>query len=139
MARPGSKERKSSMNAVAEKRPMETTREREREQYISPDVNIYQNKDGYVLEAEMPGVSKDGLEVTLEGNELTITGQRSDEALKGAQPVFIESRPLNYRRVFELDPTVDTTKISAKVEQGVLVLSLPTAERVKPRKITIGD
>jgi len=127
------------MNAVAEKRPLETTRERDREQYISPDVNIYQNKDGYVLEAEMPGVAKEGLEVTLEGNELTITGRRTEENLQGALPVFIESRPLNYRRVFELDPTVDTAKINAKMEQGVLVLTLPTAEKVKPRKITIGD
>ena len=87
----------------------------------------------------MPGVAKDGLEITLEDNELTITGRRSDESPKGAEALFLESRPLNYRRIFELDPTVDTTKISAKVEQGILKLTLPKTERVKPRKITVGD
>src|SRR6059036_1182808 len=44
------------------------------QEFVSPEVNIFETKDGYVLEAEMPGVSKDGLEVTLEGNELTIVG-----------------------------------------------------------------
>jgi HSP20 family molecular chaperone IbpA len=45
-------------------------------QYVTPDVNIYEAKDGYVLEAEMPGVNKDGLEITLEGHQITITGGR---------------------------------------------------------------
>jgi len=127
----------STLTQQQEKRPAETTRERE--QFISPDVNIYETKDGYVLEAEMPGVSKDGLEITLDGNELTILGRRKDEAPTGADLLFAETRPLNYRRIFELDPTVDTTKIGAKVEQGILVLTLPKTEKVKPRKITIGD
>lgn len=127
------------MNTVTqqEKRPAELSREREH--YVSPDVNIYDTKDGYVLEAEMPGVSKDGLEITLEGNELTIVGRRHDETPQGAAAIFRESRMMNYRRIFELDPTVDSSKISAKMEQGILILTLPKAEKVKPRKITIGD
>jgi len=120
-----------------EKRTPETQTQREREQFVTPDVNIYETKDGYLLEAEMPGVSKDGLEITLEGTELTITGRRSDQPPKEADILFAESRPLNYRRVFELDPTVDTAKINAKIEQGVLVLTLPKAEKVKPKRITI--
>ena len=127
------------MNTVSqpEKRPADLNRERE--QYLSPDVNIYDTKEGYLLEAEMPGVGKDGLEITLEGNELTIMGRRTDESPQGAQVIFRESRPMNYRRIFELDPTVDSSKISAKMEQGILMLTLPKAEKVKPRKITIGD
>ena len=125
------------MNTMTQQeRPQESARERE--QYTTPDVNIYETKDGYLLEAEMPGVPKSGLEITLEGNELTITGRRTDEAPK-AEVLFLESRPLNYRRVFELDPTVDTSKISAQMEQGILTLTLPKAEKVKPRKITIAD
>ena len=120
-----------------EKRASETQSQREREQFVTPDVNIYETKDGYLLEAEMPGVSKEGLEITLEGTELTITGRRSDQAPNDADILFAESRPLNYRRVFELDPTVDTAKINAKMEQGVLVLTLPKAEKVKPKRITI--
>jgi len=125
------------MTQQQEKRTPETQQQREREQFLAPDVNIYETKDGYLLEAEMPGVSKEGLEITLEGTELTLTGRRSDQPPREADILFAETRPLNYRRVFELDPTVDTAKINAKMEQGVLTLTLPKAERVKPKKITI--
>ena len=51
--------------------------------WVAPEVNIYETPDGYVLEAEMPGVTKDGLEITLEGNTLTFVGHRHDEVVKG--------------------------------------------------------
>lgn len=106
------------------------------ESYLSPEVNIFETKDGYVLEAEMPGVSKDGLEITLEGTEITITGHRHVEPMPG-EALFQESRNAGFRRVFELDPAIDTGKVSARMEQGVLKLTLPKSERVKPRKITV--
>jgi HSP20 family protein len=53
--------------------------------------------------------------------------------------VYGESRPLDYRRVFELDPSIDAARITAKVEQGVLTLTLPKAESVKPRKIAVTE
>jgi len=109
-----------------------------REEYAVPEVNIFETKDGYVLEAEMPGVNKDGLEITLDGNEITITGRRGAETVSG-EPVFRERRLADYRRVFELDPAIDTAKIAARLEQGVLTLSLPKSERVKPRKITVSE
>jgi len=124
------------MNAVTQ-RETETRPER-RVSCITPEVNIFEDKDGYHLECEMPGVSKDGLELTLEGHELTIYGRRKEEQLQG-EVIFRESRPMDYRRVFELDPTIDTSKLSAKMEQGVLKLYLPKTEKVKPRKITIND
>ena len=108
------------------------------EEFISPEVNICETKDGYVLEAEMPGVNKDGLEITLENNELTIIGRRSSETV-AAEPLFRERSTANFRRVFELDPAIDTGRINAKVNQGVLTLTLPKSEHVKPRKITVGD
>ncbi len=107
-----------------------------RQEYLLPDVNIFETKDGYVLEAEMPGVSKEGLEITLEGNEMTIVGHRQTEVQPG-ELLFRERRLADYRRVFELDPAVDTTKVSAKMEQGVLTLTLPKSEQVKPRKIKV--
>jgi HSP20 family protein len=120
-----------------ETRPATNNRDPNRE-FVVPEVNIFETKDGYILEAEMPGVNKDGLEITVEGNEITIVGRRQTENLTG-QPLFRESRELDYRRVFELDPAIDTAKVSAKIEQGVLTLTLPKSERVKPRKITVGD
>ena len=104
--------------------------------FVTPEVNIFEAKEGYVLEAEMPGVNKDGLEITLEGNEITLVGRRHPETLK-AEVLYRESRPADYRRVFELDPAIDSAKISAKMDQGVLTLHLPKTEKVKPRKISI--
>jgi HSP20 family protein len=122
------------MNATLQK---ETRATNEREtQFVSPEVNIYETKDGYILEAEMPGVNKEGLEITLEGNEITITGHRHTEPLS-SQALFHESHNADYQRVFELDPAIDTAKVSARMDQGVLKLTLPKSERVKPRKISV--
>ena len=84
-----------------------------RVEYVTPPANILESKDGYVLEAEMPGVSKDGLEVTVENGELTILGHRAPAESKGRE-VYRESRHFDYRRSFELDPSIDTAKITAK-------------------------
>ena len=108
----------------------------QRQEYVAPNVNIFETNDGYVLEAELPGVNKEGLEITLEDNELTIVGRRNQEPVQG-EPLFRERRLADYRRVFELDPAIDTGKVSARIEQGVLSLTLPKSERVKPRKITV--
>jgi len=107
--------------------------------YVIPLVNIAETKDGYELQAEMPGVSKSGLEILLEGNELTIVGHRDDSAISGAMLLHRESRPAGFRRVFELDPAIDTQNIRARMENGVLHLTLPRAEKLKPRKIAVGD
>jgi HSP20 family protein len=122
------------MKATLQKEPRAA--EQRASTFISPEVNILETKDGYVLEAEMPGVSKDGLEVTLEGNELTITGHRQLQPPAG-EALFRESHESGFRRVFELDPAIDTAKVSARMEQGVLTLTLPKSERVKPRKISV--
>ena len=122
------------MNTVQETRP--STNRAVRQEYAAPEVNIFENKDGYVLEAEMPGVNKEGLEITLEGNELTLVGRRHSEAAPG-DSIFQESHARDYRRVFELDPAIDATKVSAKMEQGILTLTLPKSEKVKPRKIKV--
>jgi len=125
------------MNAVAKKEnnKVETVSAPERT-YVAPEVNIFELEQGYVLEADMPGVTKDHLEVTLENNSLTLIGERTDEALPGTV-VYHESRPVTYRRVFEVDPMIDTTKIRAQINQGVLTLELPKADTVKPRKIAV--
>ncbi len=127
------------MNAVASQKQEGAVSKvrRDEERYLTPEVNIYENKDDYLLQAEMPGVTKDGLELTLEGHVLTIVGHRSQEMPKGSTPLYRESQPYDFRRVFELDPTIETGKINAKMEQGVLVVRLPKAEKVKPRKISI--
>ena len=122
------------MNATVQKENRTTNSQPN--EFVAPDVNIFETGDGYVLEAEMPGVNKSGLEITLDGTEITIVGHRQVEPLNG-QPLFRESHQANYRRVFELDPAIDTAKISAQMDQGILTLTLPKSEKVKPRKITV--
>ena len=106
--------------------------------YVTPEVNILETREDYVLQAELPGVNKDGLEITLEGNELTLVGRRQRGGLK-TPALYRESSNADYRRVFELDPAIDAARIDAKIEQGILTLRLPKSDRAKPRKITVNE
>ncbi len=113
-----------------------TNGQQAQEQFIPPVATVTENGDGYTLQVEMPGVNKEGLEMWVENNELTIIGRRSLPTVQGTL-VHREMRRDNFRRAFELDPSIDAGKISAKIEQGILTLTLPKAEQVKPRKITV--
>ena len=106
-------------------------------EYVQPQVNVFSTKDGYVLEAELPNVNKDGLTVSVEGSTLTIEGRRLASSVPESELLYRESRDTDYRRVFELDPSIESGKISAKLEQGILTLTLPKAEAVKPRTIAV--
>jgi len=130
------------MNAVAETQNRPGTRESQGTQkgngrgYIMPPANISATNDEYVIEVEMPGVDKQGLEVTVEGNELTIIGRRKTEIPEG-EVCYCESPLADYRRAFEFGPDVDTSRITAEMEQGVLRLHLPKSERAKPKQIEV--
>jgi len=130
------------MNATltkSEKKPARSEGNgRERASFLTPAANIHEDKDGYVLEAEMPGVNRDGLTITVENGELVILGRRVKPELPGLW-LHRESRDADYRRVFELDPSIDASKITAKMDGGVLTLHLPKAEAVKPRLIKVTD
>ena len=115
------------------------TRESDRsqaEQFITPPDSVTEISDGYMLGIEMPGVKKDGLEISVENNELTVIGRRSLPVVEGTL-IHRESRTENVRRMFEIDPSIDADKISAKIDQGLVALNLPKAEHVKPRKIAV--
>lgn len=122
-------------NLVCESRSTNGDR-RATEQFIAPAATVLENADGYTLKVEMPGVSKESLEMWVENNELTIVGRRSMPQVEG-KLLHRESRPENFRRAFEIDPSIDAGKISATIEQGVVILTLPKAEQVKPRKIAV--
>jgi HSP20 family protein len=106
------------------------------EQFIAPAATILENADVYTLEVEMPSVNKENLEMWVENNELTIQGRRAVPSVEGTL-IHRESRLENFRRSFELDPSIDAGRISAKIDQGVVTLTLPKAEQVKPRKIAV--
>jgi HSP20 family protein len=92
--------------------------------------------EGYTLEVEMPGVTKDGVDITVNEGKLLITGKRESLETTG-RTVYSERPSADYARVFELDPSIDTERISASIEQGLLTLKLHKAEAAKPRKITV--
>ena len=104
--------------------------------FATPLVDIESTQDGYVLYAEMPGVSKDGIEVTVENGDLLIVGHRRPLEVSG-EPIYRESRLYDFRRVYELDPSIDTSRVSARIENGLLTVNLPKAEKVKPRRIEV--
>ena len=104
--------------------------------FATPLVDIESMQDGYVLYAEMPGVSKDGIEVTVENGDLLIVGHLRPLEVSG-ESIYRESRPYDFRRVYELDPSIDTSRISARIENGLLIVNLPKAEKVKPRRIEV--
>ena len=108
----------------------------QKEQFVAPSASMLEEGDGHVLQVEMPGVNKEGLEISIENNELTIIGRRSLPTVQGTL-IHHESRRENYRRTFERDPSINSDKISAKVDQGVVTLTLPKAEHVRPRKISV--
>ncbi|PYI89316.1 MAG: heat-shock protein Hsp20 [Verrucomicrobia bacterium] len=112
------------------------TRPGQAERFITPVASVTEDGDAYQLKVEMPGVNKDGLEISVENNELSIIGRRTLSPIEGTI-IHQESRPENFRRVFELDPSIDTGKVAARMDQGILTLTLPKAEQVKPRKITV--
>jgi HSP20 family protein len=122
-----------------ENKPLTAERENQaRTHYLAPLVNIVESHDGYELQAEMPGVAKSGLEVTVENGQLIIVGRRARYESPGVL-LHGESRDYDFRRAFEIDPSIDAARISAKLDQGVLTLQLPKAEAVKPRKIVVTE
>lgn len=114
----------------------ETVSQSQRIQFATPPVNVRQDAEGYILEAEVPGVAKDGVEVRVEDGRLYLTAYRKEAAGLG-EPLYRETSAMAYRRVFDLDPSIDPSKITAKIDQGLLTVRLEKAEAVKPRKIAV--
>ncbi|HUK42175.1 MAG TPA: Hsp20/alpha crystallin family protein [Candidatus Acidoferrales bacterium] len=120
----------------AQDKPMRDKEEtRSQEQYITPPVDIYEIGEGLAVKADLPGVAKEGLDVRVENNLLTIRGKAHHIA--PGDPVYREYGLVNFFRQFELNEKVDQTKISAELKNGVLTLKLPRAEETKPRKIDV--
>jgi len=102
----------------------------------APRADITGNADRTIVRLDLPGVTREGLEITIEEQQLSITGRRAASPVSGRR-INTEIRPLDFRRVFELSPSIDTTRITADLADGVLTLTLPTAEKVKPRQIPV--
>jgi HSP20 family protein len=117
-----------------DKKPESTTPGR---RYL-PVTDIYETADALKVVLEMPGVDKDGVEVRVENDVLTIDGQVDFSKYQGLSPVYTEYNVGNYARSFQLSSKIDQDRISADLQDGVITLVLPKAEKAKPRKIKVG-
>src|SRR6478609_5372740 len=104
---------------------------------LKPAYRISQTPEAWTLTAQLPGVAKDGLELTAEDGVISIRGRRQWQQPEGWTPLYRESYDSAYALTLEYDHTVDAGKIQAELKDGVLRVSLPKAETAKPRKITI--
>ncbi len=126
------------MSAVCQTQECEVQATAPERGYITPEVNIFETQDNYVLQAEVPGVNKEGLEITVDNNVLTLIGRRPQNTeIPPTDLLYRESREADFRRSFELDRTIDSGRIGAKLEQGILTVTLPKVEKSKPRQITV--
>jgi HSP20 family protein len=102
-----------------------------------PVTDIFETDTGLVLALEMPGVDREHVDVQLESGVLTIEGQIDFAKYEGLTPVYTEYNVGNYSRSFELSSDIAQERISAELKDGVVMLTLPKAEKAKPRKIKI--
>ena len=104
---------------------------------IKPAYELQENAEAWGLTVHLPGVAKDGLDLTAEEGAIRIRGQRAWRAPEGWTALYRESTDAPFELVLEHDNSVDVDKIRAELKDGVLRVSLPKAESLKPRKIEI--
>jgi HSP20 family protein len=106
----------------------------------TPPVDIYETQDAYVLEAELPGFTKDDVEIELIENRLTLRGERKQPSDTADAKYHRRERAYGrFERLFVLPAMIDRDKVSASYQNGVLTLRLPKSEMAKPKRITISD
>jgi HSP20 family protein len=102
-------------------------------------MDAYREGEDYVIALDLPGVTSDAIDIDVERNMLTVRAERRPVAKADDVQMELAERPLGvFSRQLVLADTLDTERISADYEAGVLTLRIPIAERAKPRKVAIG-
>ncbi|MGC9347874.1 MAG: Hsp20/alpha crystallin family protein [Anaerolineae bacterium] len=103
-----------------------------------PAMNVWVNADGAIVTAELPGVNAEDLDISVQGNTLTIRGSRAPEELEEGDTYHRQERRYGqFQRTFQLPFEVEAGEVEAGYERGVLHLSLPRSEADKPKRIQI--
>jgi len=105
---------------------------------VYPPLNIYETGEAVVVKAELPGIQADDLDISVEGDTLTIQGKRPPR--QEGEEISYHRREINYgsfSRAVTLPTKIDVDKIEAKLQDGILTITLPKAEEVKPKKISV--
>ncbi len=107
-------------------------------QLWSPVVDVTENENEIVLEAELPGMKKDEIDIQLNGDTLTLRGDRQIERSENSEQYHrVERQYGAWQRSFQIEIPIDVGEISADYELGVLTVRLPKAEEIRPRQIEI--
>lgn len=103
-----------------------------------PSTDIFETEEALNVVLEMPGVSRDNVDINVEEGVLTVEGRIDFSKYEGLRPVYSEYNVGPYRRSFRVSSQVDQDRISAEMQDGVISLTLPKAEKAKPRRIKVG-
>ncbi|OFW09239.1 MAG: hypothetical protein A3H96_05850 [Acidobacteria bacterium RIFCSPLOWO2_02_FULL_67_36] len=106
----------------------------------TPPVDVYETEDRYVIAAELPGLTRDQIELLIEASRLTIRGERAGRDPAGSEVVHfhqVERGRGPFSRTFEFADKVDVNKVSAEFANGVLRVTLPKATPAPPLKIEV--
>jgi HSP20 family protein len=104
---------------------------------VKPAYEIKETADAWGVTVHLPGVAKDGLEITAEEGQLTIVGRRAWQQPEGWTALYRESADAPFALVLSHDNAIDADKIAAELRDGILRVSLPKHEAIKPRKIAV--
>lgn len=104
---------------------------------LVPDVDIYEDVEGIAVYADMPGVSRDRLDIQVNKDALIIQGEAKIDMPEGMEAMSADIRSTHYRRSFVLSQELDTDKIDARLKDGVLSIRIPKRAEAKPRKIEV--
>jgi len=104
---------------------------------LVPPVDIVEDGNGITLKADLPGVSKEGLSIQVDGDTLTVEGAVALGESKALRALYAEVRVARYRRSFVLGRDLDTERSEAAMRNGVLTLHVPKREQAKPRRIAV--
>jgi HSP20 family protein len=105
--------------------------------YYVPAADIFETEEMLTVILEMPGVTKNNLEVQIEDDVLRVEGKIDYSAYQDVEPVYTEYNIGHYARAFTLSEKIDREAITARVEDGVLTLTLPKSKDALPRRITV--
>src|SRR5271168_4227464 len=115
----------------------ETATQAEANRTVAPRYDIQETDDAFVVTAFLPGIDRSALETHVDGENLTVFARRTWTPPADWTPVYRETLNHDYRLVLELDHRINREAVRAELNQGVLTLTLPKAEAIKPRRIEI--